>query len=97
MSSGEKRKGPRVRLDHARRARMMGIDGTWQRECIVQDVSDGGAKLAVTSIEGLPLKEFFLVLSPTGLAYRHCKLVWVNGDQIGVSFQQRGKPRRSAR
>ncbi len=97
MSDGEKRKGPRVRLDHARRARMMGIDGTWQRECIIEDVSDGGAKLAVASIEGLPLKEFFLVLSSTGLAYRHCKLAWVNGDQIGVSFLRRGKPRRPAR
>ncbi len=96
MSQGEKRHGPRVRFDHARRATMMGIDGTWRRECIIEDVSDGGAKLAVTSIEGLPLKEFFLVLSSTGLAYRHCKLVWVNGDQIGVSFQQRSKAKRAS-
>ncbi len=96
MSSGEKRNGPRVRFDHARRARMMGIDGTWQRECVIADVSDGGAKLAVNSIEGLPLKEFFLVLSSTGLAYRHCRLVWVNGDQIGVSFLRRSKGKRSS-
>jgi hypothetical protein len=65
-------------------------DGTWQRECTVTDVSDGGAKLTVSdSIEGLPLREFFLVLSSTGLAYRRCKLAWVNGDEIGVTFVRR--------
>jgi len=42
----------------------MAIDGTWQRPCTMEDVSDTGAKLTVeSSIEGLPLKEFFLVLS----------------------------------
>jgi hypothetical protein len=86
----EQRSGPRFRFDHVRPARMMGIDGTWQRECTVRDVSDGGAKLTVgDSIEGLPLREFFLVLSSTGLAYRRCKLAWVNGDQIGVTFVRR--------
>jgi hypothetical protein len=55
----------------------------------VQDVSETGAKLAVGgSIEGLPLKEFFLVLSTMGKAYRRCQLTWVNGDQVGVSFIQ---------
>jgi hypothetical protein len=29
----EQRSGPRFRFDHVRPARMMGIDGTWQREC----------------------------------------------------------------
>ena len=70
----------------------MAIDGTWRRECSIYDVSDDGAKLAVgSSIEGLQLAEFFLVLSSTGLAYRHCQLAWVNGDQIGVTFLKRGK------
>jgi hypothetical protein len=44
------------------------------------------------SVEGLHLKEFFLLLSSTGLAYRRCELAWVNGDQIGVIFlRHRGK------
>jgi hypothetical protein len=34
----------------------------------------------------LDLKEFFLLLSSTGLAYRRCELVRVAGDQIGVAF-----------
>jgi hypothetical protein len=51
------------------------------------DVSQGGARLLIEgSLEGLDLKEFFLLLSSTGLAYRRCKLVRVAGDQIGVAF-----------
>ena len=96
MSEAEKRQSRRVRFDSAVPARMMGIDGTWQRECMVDDISDGGAKLTVSSsIGNLPLQEFFLVLSSTGLAYWHCKLAWVNGEQIGVSFQGRKAPKRS--
>jgi hypothetical protein len=34
----------------------------------------------------LDLKEFFLLLSSTGLAYRRCRMVRLAGDQIGVQF-----------
>jgi hypothetical protein len=51
------------------------------------DVSATGARLIVhASIEGLQVKEFFLVLSPTGRVYRRCELIRVNGDEIGVRF-----------
>ena len=51
------------------------------------DVSETGARLTVDgSIEGLPLKEFFLLLSTMGKAYRRCQLAWVNGNQVGVFF-----------
>ncbi len=74
---------------------MMGIDGTWRRECTMEDVSETGAKLTVEgSVEGLHLKEFFLLLSSTGLAYRRCELSWVNGDQIGVNFLKPAKRRK---
>ena len=83
----DRRKGERVTFERGINAHMMGIDGTWRRECIVEDISEFGAKLTVEgSIEGLNLKEFFLLLSSTGLAYRRCELSWVNGDQIGVNF-----------
>ncbi|MEH2569632.1 PilZ domain-containing protein [Bradyrhizobium sp. AZCC 2289] len=83
----------RVRFEHGLPAHMMAIDGTWRRDCIVNDVSDMEATLTVsTSMEGLNLKEFFLLLSSTGLAYRRCSLAWVNGEQVGVTFlRQRGK------
>ena len=76
-------------------AHMMGIDGTWRRACTMEDVSESGAKLTVEgSVEGLHLKEFFLLLSSTGLAYRRCELAWVNGDQIGVNFLKPGEKKK---
>jgi len=62
----------------------------------MEDVSDGGARLTVVdgSVQGLALKEFFLLLSSTGLAYRRCELAWVNGDQLGVYFLKQGQGKR---
>ncbi|UTD26936.1 PilZ domain-containing protein [Bradyrhizobium sp. WD16] len=85
--AAERRSGERVVFERGFAAIMMGIDGTWRRNCVMEDVSETGAKLTVEgSVEGLNLKEFFLLLSSTGLAYRRCELSWVNGDQIGVTF-----------
>ena len=87
MPTAERRKGDRVTFERGIPAHMMGIDGTWRRDCVMEDVSETGAKLTIEgSVEGLHLKEFFLLLSSTGLAYRRCELAWVNGDQIGVTF-----------
>src|SRR3981189_682303 len=83
----ERRKGERVTFERGIAAQMMGIDGTWRRECTMEDISETGAKLTVDgSVEGLHLKEFFLLLSSTGLAYRRCELAWVNGDQLRGNF-----------
>src|SRR3977135_3539826 len=66
---------------------IMSIDGTWRRNCLLNAISDNDASLTVEgSIEGLHLKEFFLLLSSTGLAYRRCELVRVNGAEIDVQF-----------
>jgi hypothetical protein len=55
--------------------------------CVLKAVSSHDAELILeTSIEGLNLKEFFLLLSSTGLAYRRCELVKVNGAQIDIRF-----------
>jgi hypothetical protein len=65
----------------------MGIDGTWCRDCLLNAISDNDAVLTVEgSIQGLNLKEFFPLLSSTGLAYRRGKLVRVNGTGIDVHF-----------
>ena len=86
----------RVRFSQPVSVWIMGIDGTWRRSCSMEDISDTGAKLTVEgALDGLHLKEFFLVLSSTGLAYRRCELVWVHGEQIGVSFLKGGKPKRA--
>jgi PilZ domain len=83
----ERRRGERITFERGFNAHMMGIDGTWRRDCTMEDISETGAKLTVEGpMEGLNLKEFFLLLSSTGLAYRRCELAWVNGDTIGVNF-----------
>ena len=70
---------------------LMAIDGTWRRDCELNWISDTDATLTVEgSIQGLNLKEFFLLLSSTGLAYRRCELVRVNGTEMDIRFL-RGK------
>jgi hypothetical protein len=70
---------------------IMAIDGTWRRDCQLNAISDTDALLTVEgSIQGLNLKEFFLLLSSTGLAYRRCELVRVNGTEMDIQFL-RGK------
>src|SRR6185295_9932198 len=66
---------------------IMAIDGTWRRNCVLNAISDTDAALTVEgSIQGLILKEFFLLLSSTGLAYRRCELVRVNGTEMDIAF-----------
>ncbi|MFK4643973.1 tRNA threonylcarbamoyl adenosine modification protein YjeE [Bradyrhizobium ottawaense] len=94
----DQRGNSRVVFERGISAQMMGIDGTWRRDCTMEDVSETGAKLTIDgSVEGLHLKEFFLLLSSTGLAYRRCELAWVNGDQIGVNFLKLGDKKKKAR
>jgi hypothetical protein len=76
---------------------IMAIDGTWRRGCQLNAISDSDAILTVEgSIQGLNLKEFFLLLSSTGLAYRRCELVRVNGTEMDVQFLKAKKNQRSA-
>jgi hypothetical protein len=77
----------RVRFERGVDVHMMAIDGTWRRSCILREVSGEGATLTVkTSIEGLNLHEFFLLLSTTGLAFRRCELSAVKGDELKIAF-----------
>src|SRR5664279_780180 len=91
------RKSERVDFERGIPVFIMGIDGTWRRDCLMVDVSQTGARLCVEgSLEGLDLKEFFLLLSSTGLAYRRCQMVRVASDQIGVKFLARDKAERKS-
>jgi hypothetical protein len=84
-----KRASDRVSFERGYAAQIMGIDGTWRRDCTILDVSASGVQLIVKgSIAGLELKEFFLLLSSTGLAYRRCELARIDGERIGARFLQ---------
>lgn len=86
MSYGD-RKSERVHFEHHHPMNLMGVDGTWRRSCVMLDVSATGAKLAVEgTLDVLRAQEFFLVLSSTGLAFRRCELIRIDGSEIGVRF-----------
>jgi hypothetical protein len=85
--TSERRNMTRVQFGRGYNAKIMAIDGTWERECRIGDVSDTGAKLTIHgSVDGIDTREFFLVLTPGGTAHRRCERIWVNGHEIGVRF-----------
>ena len=91
------RKSDRVRLENRYPVNLMGVDGTWRRSSVLVDVSATGARLEVDgSLDVLKAQEFFLILSTTGLAFRRCELVRVDGSEVGVKFiaekKARGRP-----
>lgn len=93
----ERRNFERVQFGRGYTATIMAIDGTWQRDCRMEDVSDTGAKLTIHgSVDGIDMREFFLVLTPTGSAHRRCERIWLNGDEVGVRFL-RDQPERPQR
>jgi hypothetical protein len=98
MDNTNRRVAERIAFSQGTEVRLMAIDGTWRRDCVMEDVSETGARQKMTnSISGLNLKEFFLVLSETGVAFRRCELAWVDGDHIGAHFLvKRGARKRPA-
>jgi hypothetical protein len=89
-----KRKARRVEFSRGIPVQIVGLDGTWRRNCLMMDVAFGGAKLVIKSpVDELTARNFFLMLSTTGAAYRCCELVWSNGEQIGVRFLADNSPK----
>jgi hypothetical protein len=86
--SGNRRKFVRRALSYP--AKMTAIDGSWERNCRIVDVSDGGARLLTAQ----PLQtgeDFTLVLS--NKTTRCCHVMWSVGSESGVRFI---RPRREA-
>jgi PilZ domain len=92
----ESRKSPRVKFEHKRPVNLMGADGTWRRSASLLDVSETGARLKIEgSTEVLRAREFFLLLS-SGLAFRRCELIWIDGSDVGVRFiAEKGSKKKS--
>ena len=98
MEAENKGSSEQVMFESGFKARIMGIDGTWWRECYIEVISQTGAKITVQgSVENLKLNEFFLMLSTVGNAHRKCELVYVKGDEIGVRFLQKAEGKRRPR
>jgi PilZ domain len=54
-------------------------------DCILQDISNGGAKLSVHDVGAIP-DTFLLMLSLAGGVRRKCKVVRRSMGEIGVQF-----------
>jgi hypothetical protein len=78
-----------TRFDPPLPARLMGVDGTWSRDCFLLEVSGNEVQFQFeASTDGTV--EFFLVLSACRQpSLRRCQLVWINGDRIGISFEKK--------
>ena len=96
MSWGD-RKAERVHMEHRHEVNLMGVDGTWRRKCWLLDVSVSGARLEVEgTLDVLQAGEFFLLLSSTGLAFRRCELVRIDGTTVGIRFVVADKKKRKS-
>lgn len=93
----DRRRNGRVEFSNGRDAKVVGIDGTWSHDCVIYDISDGGARLTVNGLtDGLKSEQFFLVFLTTGRSFRRCELAWINGPELGVRFLK-GHPKRKTR
>ena len=53
--------------------------------CAISDISETGARIVLARQCELP-ERFILLLTPSGEARRHCRLVWRDGLAAGVEF-----------
>jgi hypothetical protein len=54
--------------------------------CVVWDMSESGARLAIACPTAEVPREFHLLLTGDGSVRRHCEVVWTNARFVGVKF-----------
>jgi len=55
------------------------------RKCTLSDIAEGGAKIRLDTLEPVP-DQFVLQLAADGSVVRKCRVVWRNGQDVGVAF-----------
>jgi hypothetical protein len=65
------------------RATIVFEGGRKRIDCIIRNLSDGGAKLEVPSVNGLPMS--FDLLVPRHRP-QHCRIAWRALREVGVQF-----------
>ena len=88
---GEKRRHQRYVINRV--AKFQTDSGELPRDCMITDISDGGARLFLTGVQ-VP-DQFYLMISGQTLTREECCVVWRLGDEIGVTFvtEERSKKR----
>jgi hypothetical protein len=61
------------------------IKGDKPFACAIADISETGARIQLEDERELP-DRFILLLTKSGGARRHCRMVWRNGLFVGVEF-----------
>jgi hypothetical protein len=84
MSDAPKLRAPRLRTILG--GRISFNEGFSTIDCIVRNLSDTGAKLAIPSTLGVP-EHFDLIILQTNVT-RKCRLRWQRGGEMGVSFEE---------
>ncbi len=79
----EKRAAPRHRVLKRGTLTFSGGGGV---ECMVRNISSGGARLEVANPFGLPAS--FTLFIETDQITRRCHPVWCSDNRIGVAFDQ---------
>lgn len=69
-----------------RRAQYIAALGALPRDCMVIDMSDGGARLYTEA--GLPDEFTLLVSGDAREVRRECRVVWRLGGECGVAFMR---------
>ena len=86
---GEKRKSKRHSINRV--AKFVTEPGALPRECIVTDISAGGARL-FTEAANIP-DQFRLLIDGDTPIREECRVVWRLGGELGVAFVAREKER----
>jgi hypothetical protein len=81
----ELRKQPRRQFHY--NARIVTDGKTPPIACSIADISQTGARLALQHDEELP-DTFILLLTANGGARRACRVVWREGQTVGVEFPE---------
>ena len=77
-----KEKRSHIRRSIVQRARIQSPDGLFAGECMMIDVSAGGARLVLSTPDPLPNRFF----SHDGALRRLCQPVWQTETKAGVQF-----------
>jgi hypothetical protein len=74
-----------VRLKALKGARILMLDRFGRTvECIIRNLSSGGACLALRALQGVPDK--FQLMFEVDRSVRHCRVVWRREALVGVAF-----------
>jgi hypothetical protein len=79
----ERRKHRRIAI--LQPATVLRRDGTLVADCVLRDISVGGARLRFEVMASVP-RELSLRMPRGGKVHRHCEIVWQIRNEMGVRF-----------